>query len=1128
MRTKFLSTIILVLLVTGTLAKGRYIHHELSVQIHPDAHTVAVTDVVTIPAAQTQPVMHFLLHEGLSVTAANRNIRMELSADTPTPRAFGVAKEKLTLPKRFACKHYLIRLPEDHAGDLTVTLKYGGELHHPIEDVDSEYARSFSQTPGIIDTMGVYLGGSSYWIPWFNDGLITYNMTVSLPMPWDAVSQGTRTRHDSTGNTRHTRWKTANPTEEVYLIAARFTEYQRAAGATKVMAFLRSPDEKLAQKYLETTSQYLEMYRSLIGRYPYSKFALVENFWETGYGMPSFTLLGPRIIRFPFILHSSYPHELLHNWWGNGVFVDFDRGNWCEGLTAYMADHLIKEQRGQGTEYRRSTLQRYTDYVNTGNDFPLTQFRSRHNAATEAVGYGKSLFLWHMLRQLVGDDLFSKSFQQFYRENRFKRATFEDARAAFEAVCKQNLASFFDQWIRRTGAPELRLSDLAFGNEKDGYFLNVTLSQLQPGEPFQLTIPIAIYSEGETKLEHVVMTHKRQTYHFRCGERPLRVSVDPQFDVFRRLHVDEIPPALSKLFGADQVLILLPASAPDTLLRGYRQLAETWANHDSKIEVRLDRDVDTLPSDRAIWLFGAQNRHYSVIEHGMTGYNAEMSARAVRFGATTIEVSSNSFVVAVRHPANSRSVIALLTTNNTKAMPGLARKLPHYGKYSYLAFEGDEPANIAKGQWSAVTSPMSAWVADAGLRASDIKLPDLPERTALATLGALFSEDVLMQHVRYLASEELAGRGLGTPGADKAADYIVKQFRRLGLQPGGDNGSYFQTWETIAGPDGKRVAAKNIIGVLSGTKQAWADQSVVVSAHYDHLGRGWPDVHKGDEGRIHYGADDNASGVAVMLELARLLKQGSPPERSIVFVAFTAEESGLLGSKHYIRHMQRYPANKIMGVLNLDTVGRLENKKLLVINGASASEWQHIFMGVGFVTGVESEMVTQDLAASDQVSFSEAGIPAVQLFSGPHSDYHRPGDTADKIDAAGMVKVATFAREAIVYLAERPEPLTSAGSPQQRPAARKRAGGRRVSTGTMPDFAYAGSGVRVASVSQGSPAAQAGLQEGDVIVKLAAREVRNLREYSEVLKSFKPGDEISLTYLRADKETTTTLKLVAR
>ena len=185
-----------------------------------------------------------------------------------------------------------------------------------------------------------------------------------------------------------------------------------SAGAVDIVVYLHERDDALSRKYLDATARYMEMYRQLLGPYPYGKFALVENFWETGYGMPSFTLLGPQVIRFPFILHSSYPHEILHNWWGNSVFVDYESGNWCEGLTAYMADHLIQEQRGLAVNYRRSTLQKYRNYVREGRDFPLSEFRSRHSAATEAVGYGKSLMTFHMLRRHSGDDAFRASFEE--------------------------------------------------------------------------------------------------------------------------------------------------------------------------------------------------------------------------------------------------------------------------------------------------------------------------------------------------------------------------------------------------------------------------------------------------------------------------------------------------------------------------------------------------------------------------------------------------------------------------------------------------------------------------------------------------------------------------------------------
>ena len=265
----------------------------------------------------------------------------------------------------------------------------------------------------------MFLGGSSFWYPYFDDALVEFQLSLGLPGGWHVISQGEGT---SRGEDGRARWDSQGPMDEIYLTGGPLEVSRDAAGAVEALVYLHEKDDTLAGKYLGATSQYIEMYRDLIGPYPYGKFALVENFWETGYGMPSFTLLGPTIIRFPFILHSSYPHEILHNWWGNSVFVDYETGNWCEGLTAYMADHLIKEQRGQGEGYRRDALQKYRDYVKDGDDFPLTEFRSRHNSATEAVGYGKTLMVFHMLRREVGDDTFRQALVRFYRGSRGKKA----------------------------------------------------------------------------------------------------------------------------------------------------------------------------------------------------------------------------------------------------------------------------------------------------------------------------------------------------------------------------------------------------------------------------------------------------------------------------------------------------------------------------------------------------------------------------------------------------------------------------------------------------------------------------------------------------------------------------------
>jgi len=1118
--------------VTSIRANESYLHHEIEVTLDPSNHTIKVKDQITIPENLLHTDIHFLMHKNLSIESFGDHSLINIESTKPEAKHFGLAPEKFNLPENISVNHYTITSPQENSGPFVFTIHYQGTIYHPIEKLSEEYARSFSETPGIISEEGIYLAGSSYWLPWFNNHLVSFNLTALLPESWDAVSQGKRTIHKIEEATRKVRWESPEPMDEVFLVAAVFSEYQQNVGKVQAMAFLRAPDENLAQKYLTTTAQYLEMYRQLIGPYPYSKFALIENFWETGYGMPSFTLLGPKVIRFPFILHSSYPHELLHNWWGNSVFVDYDSGNWCEGLTVFLADHLIKEQRGQGVEYRRTALQAFTDYVNEHNDIPLTAFRSRHDAATSAIGYNKSMMLFNMLRQNIGDQAFKKSLQKFYTENKFKKASFDDIRQAFEAVTGEDYSSFFRQWITRRGAPQLKVSNVVSTYQEKAFRLSFTLSQTQEENIFQLQVPVAVHLHdiAEVSMHMVQMTQRDQSYQLHYSNRPLLIEVDPQFDVLRRLDYEEIPPALSQLFGADNVLIVLPAKAERIFYAGYKNLAQTWAEAESKnIKIVDDRDITDLPSNQAVWIFGKENRFSDTINSNISTYASKVMSDSTVLIDSRISNNDKSIIITTRLPNNPNGVIALLFTVNKEAFPGLGRKLPHYGKYSYLAFEGDEPTNVITGQWPAVNSPMQAIVRQSDGVNFEIIQAQLPQRKALTNLTPIFSENNMIQHVNFLAGAELQGRGLGSAGLDQAAEYIAREFKSAGLQGGGDSASYFQIWREQGGKDDTEFTLKNVIAILPGKNQDWENQSVLVCAHYDHLGLGWPDVRKGNEGKIHFGADDNASGVAVMLELAKILASASKPDRTIVFAAFTGEESGLRGSKYYIKNMKKYPVDKIMGVINLDTVGRLGSNKILVINGSSASEWKHIAMGIGYVTGLQYEMAAQHLDASDQVSFIAAGIPAIQLFSGAHFDYHTPSDTPDKIDSAGMVKVATFAKEAIQYLAERDEPLTftaQEATEDSKPVAQGKS--RKASTGIMPDFAYSGSGVRVGGVSPDSPAAAAGINVGDVIIQLADTEIQDLKQYASVLKQYAPGDQVKLVYMRDDKKIAVQIILKAR
>jgi aminopeptidase N len=402
----------------------------------------------------------------------------------------------------------------------------------------------------------------------------------------------------------------------------------------------------------------------------------------------------------------------------------------------------------------------------------------------------------------------------------------------------------------------------------------------------------------------------------------------------------------------------------------------------------------------------------------------------------------------------------------------------------------------------------------------------LAQREPLARRPAVFSAKKMAEAIGYLSSPALEGRGSGSRGLEMAARYLAGEFKAAGLKPAGDaEGSYFQEFEAD-GPDGK-VIQRNVIGVIPGTKAGWAGQSVVLAAHYDHLGLGWPDQRRGDEGKLHPGADDNASGVAVLLELARALAAGPPPERSIVFAAFAAEEAGRAGSRHYVANSPRYPAKKALAMVNLDTVGRLGGGKLLVIGASSAKEWMHILRGAGYVTGVPVEAVPEELDSSDQVSFEEAGVPAVQFFTGPHLDYHRPTDTAEKVDVEGLLKVGSVAREVIEYLAGRQEPLSPAGAGAVAGSAEPQRG-RRVSLGTVPDFAFSGSGCRITAVVPGSPAEACGLAGGDVIVAVDGRPVTTLRDLSDILKSLSPGDRTSITFIREGEEMSAEATVEAR
>jgi len=674
---------------------SQIINHNLNVEFNIDSNSMEVVDSVEIPKKflNEDNNICFNLNNNFDVESLDKNVEI-----------IEVIKDSLDLRKRT----YDVKFLKPIENTVVLVVRYHGKVKDEIKSGALEYARGFSETNGIISSKGIFLSGATYWVPDFDTKLLSFNLTVNLDSSWNVVSQGKRTINKIEKDKRTVRYESPEPMDEIYLIAAEWTEYGSYDRNPKLLAFLRTPDEELAMRYIKTTEHYLKIYESLIGPYPYSKFALVENFWETGYGMPSFTLLGSRVIRFPWILHSSYPHELLHNWWGNSVYVDYVKGNWCEGITVYMADHLIKEQKGEGESYRRNTLQKFTDYVNESNDMPVKDFRSRNNPAEEAVGYGKSLMINEMLRLRFGDEIFLKAYAKFYKDYKFQHASFDDIRKCFESVTKENLESFFSQWINRKGAPTIVLSDIHVKEYNEQFELIFKLSQTQKEETFDLLIPVGIYLEGEkvVKMEKVSFSDRERSFVLSFDKLPQRIDIDPQFNVFRRLDRNEVPPSLSQLFGSKETMIVLPESSP--FLSDYKKLAETWKKtqevQGKSIVITDDAKLKELPKDKKVWVFGYDNKFAEQVKIP-ENYNKFLSDNN-REKIKNLR-SQGSLVYVFPNPENSAMTIGFIGTTNKNAIAGLTRKLPHYGKYSYLGFMGDAPDNNLKGNFPSLNSPLN-------------------------------------------------------------------------------------------------------------------------------------------------------------------------------------------------------------------------------------------------------------------------------------------------------------------------------------------------------------------------------------------------------------------------------------
>ncbi len=644
--------------------------HDLDITLQPDSGRLIVTDRITLDEPTRR--FTFRLNSGLRITSHPGELHRLDEQGTQTTYRLDFRETQRQLTLRYAG---IPRLPEGRG--------HGGM---PV---------------GVLSSQGVWLDDASAWYPLHGGAVHGARLAIHVPKGWEALAVGWRKQEQDA-----VVWHTDRPLQALYLLAGPYHRHQRQVDGVTLAVWLLHDDPALAERYLSLLGDYLRHYQRLIGPYPYARFTVVENRWPTGLGMPAFTLIGGQVMRLPFIPYTSLPHELLHSWWGNGVWVDYDHGNWSEGLTSYLADHWMQERQGKGARYRLRALQRYSNHAARGRDLPLNAFIGRHDAASQSVGYAKSLMLFHMTRRLLGDAAFEAGLRRLWQRHRFERIGFETALRTLIGE-RPGLWRRLHPWLRRTGAPLLQLKETRVLPDGEHFHLHLMLAQ-DADPPFDLDVPVAITLDDGRMLHRVVrLDQGERDFTLRLPTRPRRVRIDPDYDVLRRLDPREQPPALNLLFGGPTWLVL-PADAPAERHAAWQRLATAWQRRYPQLKVIDDRDATRLPADAPRLLLGWDNRlldpdalsdtRYRLDDDGLHDGDRHWPRQA--------------FAV-VRMNIDDQGVgLGFIGAGDARTIDALARKLPHYGSYGVLVFERGGARNRLKASPGNPHSPLLRMLAE--------------------------------------------------------------------------------------------------------------------------------------------------------------------------------------------------------------------------------------------------------------------------------------------------------------------------------------------------------------------------------------------------------------------------------
>ncbi|MHB8787682.1 MAG: M1 family metallopeptidase [Thauera sp.] len=602
----------------------------------------------------------------------------------------------------------------------TLVVHYGGTL--PALERERDHRGVLQALPPMASSEGSYLPSGAGWYPRPAE-LFTYRVALRVAQGQPALVAGRleeELRPRAADEPYRARFVFERPTDGIDLMAGPLVVRERLAAQAdgrplRLRTYFPAALDAvagLADNYLTDSQRYIERYSALIGDYPFTEFSVVASPLPTGFGMPTLTYIGEQVLRLPFIRATSLGHEVLHNWWGNGVMVDYARGNWSEGLTTFMADYAYKEDASPAAarEMRLGWLRDFAS-IPAEQQRALGEFRSRTHGAAAAVGYGKAAMVFLMLRDTIGEEAFARGIRLFWETQRFRIAGWPELQAAFEQASGRPLGGFFAQWLSLPGGPEVRLerarwvADAAVGKRADEVAgaehgrLKLTLAQSAPVHALRVPLQLSYGERSET--HWVDFDRARGEVELALDFAPAEVRLDPELRLWRRPEAAQLPPILRQwIVARTPRLVIAPEGLPAAGQAGRSGASKSAdptlaAAADALAERLFERPVRRVGEealsrgDDPVLLVGTAPAVAGVLARA--GLETEPDELLGGGNAGTARVWTVQRL--------DRPPLAVIAVQDAGALQALLRPLPHYGSQSWLVFDGSQV--LARGVWEA-------------------------------------------------------------------------------------------------------------------------------------------------------------------------------------------------------------------------------------------------------------------------------------------------------------------------------------------------------------------------------------------------------------------------------------------